>query len=139
LGRHGFPKELADEARAFRRRVSAQVGFHPSPVLLDPGDEVDGWSVVRFPGHAPNHLAFLRDGVIVSGDVLLARITPSIPLDLLSGTDPLGDYLASLERLAELRPGVVLPGHESVIDDPAARAAEIAEHHEARLVTVAAV
>jgi glyoxylase-like metal-dependent hydrolase (beta-lactamase superfamily II) len=69
--------------------------------------------------------------------VLLPRITPSIPLDLLSGTDPLGDYLDSLERLAALEPALVLPGHEEVIDDAAKRAGEIAEHHEARLRSVA--
>jgi len=70
--------------------------------------------------------------------VLLARITPSIPLDLLSGPDPLGDYLDSLDRLVQIGPRLVLPGHEDVIDRPAERAAEIAENHGARLGAVAA-
>ena len=137
LARHGFPKELADEARAVRRRVWSVVRFCSDPVLVEPGDEIDGWGVVHLPGHAPGHLAFLRDGVLASGDVLLARITPSITLDLLSGTDPLGDYLDSLERLVALQPVLVLPGHEALIDDAARRAGEIASHHEARLSSVA--
>ncbi len=90
LERHGFPAKLGVEARAVRRRVSSQVRFHPDPVLVEAGDEIDGWRVHHFPGHAPGHLAFARDGVLAAGDVLLARITPSIPLDLLSGPDPLG-------------------------------------------------
>jgi glyoxylase-like metal-dependent hydrolase (beta-lactamase superfamily II) len=137
LARHGFPKELGDEARAVRRRVSSTVRFCADPVLVEPGEEIDGWRVVHLPGHAPGHLAFLRDGVLAAGDVLLARITPSIPLDLLSGPDPLGDYLDSLERLAALEPALVLPGHEDLIDDAAQRAGEIAAHHEARLGSVA--
>jgi glyoxylase-like metal-dependent hydrolase (beta-lactamase superfamily II) len=138
LERHGFPAKLGVEARAVRRRVSSQVRFHPDPVLVEAGDEIDGWRVHHFPGHAPGHLAFARDDVLAAGDVLLARITPSIPLDLLSGPDPLGDYLASLERLVQLGPAVVLPGHEDVIDDPSRRAGEIAGHHAGRLGSVAA-
>src|SRR5262249_34944290 len=52
---------------------------------------------------------------------------------LISGPDPLGRYLDSLGRIAELAPAVALAGHEEVINDPAARAREIVRHHEARL------
>jgi glyoxylase-like metal-dependent hydrolase (beta-lactamase superfamily II) len=137
LARHGFPKRLGDEARSVRRSLSEHVRFSPDPVLVEPGDEVDGWQVVHLPGHAPGHIAFLREGVLASGDVLLARITPSISLDPLSAPDPLGDYLHSLERLVALDPALVLPGHENIIDDAAKRAGEISEHHEARLRSVA--
>ena len=40
--------------------------------------------------------------------------------------------------MVELGAALVLPGHEDVIDDPARRAREIGEHHEARLSSVAA-
>jgi glyoxylase-like metal-dependent hydrolase (beta-lactamase superfamily II) len=133
LARHGFPEGLGAEARSARSRIASNIRYSPSPVLVDPGDEIDGWEVLGLPGHSPNHLAFTRDGVLVCGDVLLARITPSIPLDLSSGPDPLGRYLDSLGRIAELAPAIALAGHEEVIDDPAARAGQIVRHHEARL------
>ena len=52
--------------------------------------------------------------------------------------DPLGDYLASLERTIELAPRVALPGHGEPIEDPVARAREIVEHHRVRLDETAA-
>jgi hypothetical protein len=57
-----------------------------------------------------------------------------------SRADPLGDYLAALQRTIELDPRVALGGHEDVIDDPAGRARELQEHHRLRLgETVAAL
>ena len=38
--------------------------------------------------------------------------------------DPLGDYLAALDRTIELAPRIALPGHGEPIEDPAARARE---------------
>jgi len=67
------------------------------------------------------------------GDHLLGRISPAIGLYPESRPDPLGDYLASLERTIELAPDVVYPGHGEPIADPSARARELIEHHRARL------
>src|SRR5918999_898523 len=52
--------------------------------------------------------------------------------------DPLGAYLASLERTEELAPEVALPGHGEPIHDPAGRARELIEHHQERLDATAA-
>jgi glyoxylase-like metal-dependent hydrolase (beta-lactamase superfamily II) len=41
--------------------------------------------------------------------------------------------MTSLDRVAELAPRVALPGHGDPIDDPAARAREIVQHHHERL------
>ena len=59
---------------------------------------------------------------------LLPRITPAVGLYPDSRPDPLGDFMASLERVAELAPEIALPGHGQPIDDPAARARAIIEH-----------
>jgi glyoxylase-like metal-dependent hydrolase (beta-lactamase superfamily II) len=85
------------------------------------------------PGHADGHLALLREGILVAGDTLLAAITPNVGLYPDSRPDPLGDYLGSLERIAELAPQVALPGHGEVIDDPVGRARELVAHHRERL------
>ncbi len=72
--------------------------------------------VIVHAGHAPGHAAvFLPDqGVLVAGD-MLSDI--EIPLLDTAATDPLGDYLAGLRRLAEI-PGVrwLVPGHGHVTD-----------------------
>ena len=85
------------------------------------------------PGHADGHLGYLRDGVLVGGDHLLARITPAVGLYPESRPDPLGDYLAALDRTIELDPRIALPGHGDPIEDPAGRARELKEHHRVRL------
>lgn len=137
LRRHRFPLEVGEGAQAADVELAQHIRYEPSPVLVEAGDRIDGWEVLHLPGHAPGHLAFLRDGVLASGDVLLARITPNVSLDLQSGPDPLGDYLETLRRVIALDLGRALPGHGSVIDDPTGRAREIAAHHDVRLALTA--
>ncbi len=89
--------------------------------------------MLQLPGHADGHIALLRDGVLIAGDTILGGITPAVGLYPECRPDPLGDYIGSLERIEGLAPSVAFGGHGSVIDDPAARAREILEHHVERL------
>ena len=89
--------------------------------------------MLELPGHADGHLGFVRDGVLIAGDHLLQRISPAVGLYPESRPDPLGDYLASLERTIELAPRIVYPGHGEPIPDAAVRARELIEHHRRRL------
>jgi glyoxylase-like metal-dependent hydrolase (beta-lactamase superfamily II) len=133
LREHGVP---ASEVESFRAEAAAfvqLVRFARDPELLAAGDRIAGWEVLHLPGHADGHLALLREGILVAGDTLLAAITPNVGLYPDSRPDPLGDYLGSLERIAELAPRVALPGHGDVIDDPAGRARELVAHHGERL------
>jgi glyoxylase-like metal-dependent hydrolase (beta-lactamase superfamily II) len=130
---HGVP---ASEVESFRAEAAAFVRlarFARDPELLAAGDRIDGWEVLHLPGHADGHLALLRDGILVAGDTLLGSITPNVGLYPDSRPDPLGDYLASLERIIELDPRLALPGHHEPIDDPAGRAQELIAHHGERL------
>jgi glyoxylase-like metal-dependent hydrolase (beta-lactamase superfamily II) len=88
---------------------------------------------VAAPGHADGQLCLLRDDVLVAADHLLGRITPTVGLWPASRPDPLGDYLAALDRTIELAPRIALPGHGEPIADPAGRARDLQEHHRARL------
>jgi len=108
------------------------------PLLVYEGSEVDGWSVLELPGHADGHVGFLRDGVLIGGDHLLRAISPAVGLYPDSRPDPLGDYLASLERTIELAPRIVYPGHGEPLGDAASRARELIEHHRVRLDDTAA-
>jgi glyoxylase-like metal-dependent hydrolase (beta-lactamase superfamily II) len=131
--RNGVPKPVADELIQQGHVYAPFIRFARDPRLLREGDRVDGWGVIQLPGHADGHLGLLRDGVLVAGDHLLPTITPAVGLYPESRPDPLGDYLASLGRTAQLGIRLALPGHGEPIRDPAARAQEIVAHHDRRL------
>jgi glyoxylase-like metal-dependent hydrolase (beta-lactamase superfamily II) len=140
LQANGLPSEAAEELRDEARTFRPFIRFARDPERLREGDEVAGWRVLELPGHADGHICLERDGVLVAGDHVLGAITPTVGLYPESRPDPLGDYLDSLERTIELAPGLALPGHGDPIDDPAARARQIVQHHHRRLdVTAAAL
>jgi len=130
---NGVPPDVAEELIESGHVFADFVRFAWNPTLVEPGDEVDGWEVLATPGHADGHLCLHRDGVLVAGDTLLTPITPAVGLYPESRPDPLGDYLASLQTIAELAPRVSYGGHGETIIDPRSRAHEIAAHHDDRL------
>jgi glyoxylase-like metal-dependent hydrolase (beta-lactamase superfamily II) len=88
---------------------------------LDPPDAIawDGPSaiVVTHQAHAPGHSAvfFPESGTLVAGDMCSDIEIPLLDLDQ---ADPIGDYLAGLDRLARLPVDRLIPGH-GVIGDGA--------------------
>ena len=138
--RHGVPAPVVEDLIEQGHAFAAFIRYALNPELLYEGSELDGWNVIELPGHADGHLGFLRDGVLISGDHLLQRISPAVGLYPESRPDPLGDYLASLERTVELAPRVVYPGHGEPLCNAAERAHELIAHHRKRLdVTEAAL
>jgi glyoxylase-like metal-dependent hydrolase (beta-lactamase superfamily II) len=131
--RHGVPAAIADHDRMWDEAARGFIRFARDPELLREGDSVDGWEVLELPGHADGHIGLLRGRTLIAGDHLLPTISPAIGLYPESRPDPLADYLASLQRVIELRPRLVLPGHGAPIADPAGRAKELVEHHLERL------
>src|SRR6478609_6787836 len=129
---------VAEDRIAQGHAFAPFIRYAVEPDLLYEGSEVDGWQVLELPGHADGHLGFLRDGVLIAGDHLLQRISPAVGLYPESRPDPLGDYLASLERTIELAPRIVYPGHGEPILDADVRARELIEHHRRRLDETAA-
>jgi glyoxylase-like metal-dependent hydrolase (beta-lactamase superfamily II) len=136
---HGAPPEATAELLEAGSIYRPFIRFVRDPERLRDGDEVVGWRVLELPGHADGHICLLKDGVLVAGDHLLPRITPAVGLYPASRPDPLGDYLGSLERVAELEAAIALPGHGEPIVDPAGRAREIVQHHRDRLDATEAV
>ncbi len=82
--------------------------------------------VIECPGHASGHVAFWIEGdrTLVCGDVMSAIST--IVIDPPDGH--MGTYLASLERLADLGPRTLLPGHGPAVLDGAARLRALIAH-----------
>jgi glyoxylase-like metal-dependent hydrolase (beta-lactamase superfamily II) len=130
---HGMPAEHAEELAFQGAMLRERVRPAADPQLLDEGDRVDGWEVLELPGHADGHVALLRDGILLAGDTVLGRITPTVGLYQQSRPDPLGDYLRSLDRIAALGVRVAFAGHEQPIEDVRARVHELRRHHEERL------
>jgi len=131
--RHGAPATVAEDLIAQGHAFASFIRYAVEPDLVYEGSDVDGWQVLELPGHADGHLGFLRDGVLIGGDHLLQRISPAVGLYPESRPDPLGDYLASLERTIELAPRIVYPGHGEPILNAGVRARELIEHHLRRL------
>jgi glyoxylase-like metal-dependent hydrolase (beta-lactamase superfamily II) len=139
MERHGTPTEIAREVLQQGRIGSLFIRYAASPELLREGDVLDGWRVLDLPGHSDGHIGLERDGVLVAGDHLLPNISPTVGRYADGRPDPLGAYLESLQRTVDLAPALALPGHGEPIEDPAARARELIEHHRERLEATAGV
>ncbi|MFI7399639.1 MBL fold metallo-hydrolase [Streptomyces sp. NPDC049541] len=148
----GAPEEHVAPLRDAAPRTTLPVF---SPALPDreivPGELLDlpgrRLRAIWTPGHTPGHVCLHLEeqhpdrlpghGRLFSGDHLLPEITPHIGLyedpDDTTVTDPLGDYLDSLERVGRLAPAEVLPAHQHVFADAPARVRELLDHHEERL------
>ncbi|MGO4594733.1 MBL fold metallo-hydrolase [Leifsonia sp. 2TAF2] len=138
----GVPAGRRAELRAV---ASAPVGpavAPPDAVLTDgelldvPGRRI---RVLWTPGHTPGHLCLHDEdaGLVFTGDHVLPTINSGLGLGGPSATNPVGDYLAGLERIGALD-GQALPGHEQPFDGLAERCAALREHHLRRAREVAA-
>jgi len=79
------------------------------------------WQVVATPGHTPGHLALWQpeERLLVVGDALSDYDVGWVNLAL-DGPQAAGTALASLQRMADLRPRVLLPSHGPAPADPGA-------------------
>jgi glyoxylase-like metal-dependent hydrolase (beta-lactamase superfamily II) len=136
---HGVPRPIAEELIESGSVYAPFIRYQPDPVLVAAGGRLDGWELVDAPRHADGQLCLIKDGVLVSADHLLGRISPTVGLWPESRPDPLGDFLGALERTIELAPRLALPGHGEPILDPVGRAHELIEHHRERLDATEAV
>ena len=94
------------------------------------------WEVITGYGHSPEHssLYCAEAGVLISGDMLLPRISTNVSVFAAApDDDPLGRFLASIrgfERLPEA--SLVLPSHGNPFRNIGLRVAQLIEHHDAR-------
>src|SRR2546421_406308 len=106
---HGLAAEhvaaLAARGNAYRRGVPELPLYFER---LAAGDEIaigpQRWRVIPGYGHSPEHASLYcaELGVLISGDMLLPRISTNVSVwPVEPDGDPLGRFLASLDRLAE--------------------------------------
>lgn len=69
------------------------------------------WTVIETPGHAPSHVGFHQPErrLLISGDLIFAGFAPHY--DYGNTPDPVGEFLASLDRIAALDVDLAMPGH----------------------------
>jgi glyoxylase-like metal-dependent hydrolase (beta-lactamase superfamily II) len=140
LTRNGVPEVPPDQrlpppSRFFGTWYAPATPAH----LLGDEDEVplgDGrrLRVVWTPGHTPGHCCLLLepDGVLFVGDHLLPRITPHVGLWPNGPENPLGDFLASHEKIQRVDARLVCPAHGAVYEDHRHRARQLIDFHRVR-------
>jgi len=116
-----------------RMESSNDTDFKPDRALAD-GEIVsgNGWTVeaVATPGHTKNHMAYaIKElNVILSGDHVMAWSTPVVaPPD-----GSMGDYMASLQKLAKRAEPVYFPGHGGAVNNAPRFVAAYILHRKAR-------
>jgi glyoxylase-like metal-dependent hydrolase (beta-lactamase superfamily II) len=97
--------------------------------VVPAGDSV--LRAIHTPGHSPDHLCFWEQDsqLLFCGDLAWQGSTVVIPPS--HGGD-IAAYLASLERVIELAPAVMLPAHGPVIDHPVGLLREYIAHRAQR-------
>ena len=125
LARNGYVGAPDDDHRMAERSELAE----PTQ-LVDDGARIGRLVALWTPGHSPGHLCFAdtRSGRMFTGDHVLDPITPHVGIWFGGRTDPLGDYLASLEKVATYGATGALPAHGEPFADVAARARAIDAH-----------
>ncbi|XP_037080170.1 endoribonuclease LACTB2-like [Pollicipes pollicipes] len=110
-------------ARKFPRPEAAET---PGVTLLSDGDVIstEGATlrVVHTPGHCTDHVVLMMSegGVLFSGDCVLGETTAVF--------EDLADYMASLQRLLEMAPRVIYPGHGPVVENPVEKIQHYIDH-----------
>ena len=109
------------------------------PDIILQGNETISVGSFRFqvlwtPGHTPGHISLYEPNkkVLISGDHILPNTISHVGIYPLSGDNPLGDYIGSLNKLKKLDVELVLPGHQHPFTEIKQRIEEIIQHHERR-------
>lgn len=125
---NGMPPEVLQRVEQRRPappseplRVEYALGVQGGEIPLAPG-----WRWIWTPGHTAGHVSLFRsaDRVLIGGDAVLPRVTPTIGVNR-QRDDPVGDYLDALTRLETLQLACILPGHGEPITRSAERLAEL--------------
>jgi glyoxylase-like metal-dependent hydrolase (beta-lactamase superfamily II) len=120
-----------------RLESSNDTDFRPDRVLAD-GEVVQGagWTIeaITTPGHTANHMAFAfrEANIVFSGDHVMAWSTPVVsPPD-----GSMGDYMASLQKLAKRTEPVYFPGHGGAVNNAPRLVAAYILHRKAREASI---
>jgi glyoxylase-like metal-dependent hydrolase (beta-lactamase superfamily II) len=143
LADHGlYGSELTESSEGLRDWLPVMPSVGRPTRLLDGGEQFTAggrtWEIVHTPGHSPGHVCLWNadDRLLCSGDHLLQVVSPPVTFERGFEPDPMGSYLESLDRVRDLAPELVLPGHGPPFRDGARRAEAIAAGKRRRVTQV---
>lgn len=144
----GWDEPMLDAMRARGWGRFARV-VYPLPrsyVRMQDGDVLTmgahRWRVVVGSGHSPEHACLWNeaDGVLVSGDQVLPRISSNVSVNITEpDADPLGEWLASIDKLLGVLPAdlIVCPAHGEPFKGLHVRLHALRDEHRMRLYKLA--
>ena len=145
---HGLDEKrldaLTERGNGYRRGVPEMPSSYQR---LFAGDRIrvgeHEWEVIVGYGHSPEHASLYCAalGVLISGDMLLPRISTNVSVFAATpDDDPLGWFLDSLRRINHLPDDtLVLPSHGKPFRGIRKRVDELIEHHRERCAALLAV
>ena len=123
-------------------RQTAELLDFPVQRIVEDGERFEvgprGWRALHLPGHTRGHLCLIEEGsgAVVAGDLVAGVGT--VIIDPPEGD--MSDYLASLDRLLEAKPGAIYPAHGPVVPGGVAKLAQYRAHrHEREELVLAAL
>lgn len=136
--RDGISPRMADlAADVSGSGEGLDLAFIPDRRLAD-GDRLTGaeWElrVLHTPGHLGGHICLAQGSTLFSGDHVMGWATSIVS----PPEGDMGDYMASLDKLALEPWDHAFPGHGELIEDPPARILELATHRRMREAQVIA-
>jgi glyoxylase-like metal-dependent hydrolase (beta-lactamase superfamily II) len=141
---NGAPSSIAMNLQRFHPAFFTPQAYQElatTALPLDDGQEISvgnyNFRVIWTPGHSPGHVCLYEPvlKILFSGDHLLPTITPHIA-QFVENTDPLTDYLNSLDKTEKLEVDVVLPAHEEAFTNHRERIKQLKDHHKQRLTEI---
>ena len=138
LRANGAPPQLLDEEQRRASQMFGRYTVQAPDEQLEDGHRIrvgrHELQVVWTPGHTSGHICLFdaERRVLLTGDHVLDPITPNVSLSREYGGNPLGQYLASLRKVAELDADLVLPAHGEPFNSVSRRVRELLEHHDER-------
>ena len=141
LKSNGAPTSIAVNLQKFHPAFFTPQAYEEiakTALWLEDGQEISVgnycFKVLWMPGHSPGHICLYEPSLkaLISGDHVLPTITPHVS-QFLENTDPLADYLKSLEKVEGFDVEIVLPAHETTFTSLRERVRQLRNHHEQRL------
>jgi len=153
LIKYGISEEQGERIVKFFTYWPKFLQYQKPDIIVHDGDIVfEDLEIIWTPGHSFGHICIFDKNkkYLFSGDHILSRITPHIgnfvvPSHLAEQykdydfNNILKHYLASLDKIDDLSPKIIFPGHQEIIYNPHERILQIKEHHKNRLAEISSV
>ena len=136
LRRSGVPAGIISQIDAASKDIHRNFQRLRPDRLLTGGEKISAsvgeLEVLWTPGHSPGHVCLYGPEcrVLFSGDQMIELISPNIGWH--PERDPLSEYLASLQELALLDIGLILPSHGAPFSGHRDWIRRTVEHHDER-------